>query len=136
MRKRFHPINAHRSHGEFRIYELSIPLSVLSDKEGERPYGCHVMIRSTDSSIIEGLKSLSDLDRKNFAASFLTIEHPGERPMLHIVEGSVILEMECPWNEDRPRFFLVTMAVVDRYPNNIPDHVDIQIEPDLPMRSR
>lgn len=92
------------------------------------------MIRSTDSSIIEGLKSLSDLDRKNFAASFLTIEHPGERPMLHIVEGSVILETECPWNEDRPCFFLVTMAVVDRYSNGIPDHVDIQIEPDAATR--
>lgn len=127
---RFHPINAHRSHREIRIHELSVALSFLSDREGERPYGCHVMIRSTDSSVIKELRSLSDLDRKNFTESFLMIEHPGERPMLRVIEGSVILEMECPWNRDSPCFFLVTMAVVDRYSNGVPDHVDIQIEPE------
>lgn len=124
---KLHAVTAHNDCWRFRIYETVIQLAFSSGVVGERPYRCFVRMLSTDKSIIDGISSLTDSDRVMFAAGFLMKHHPGEQPMLSIVEGSVILELQCPWKRGCLDFFLVTVAVVDRYSNGIPDHVDIQI---------
>ena len=131
MKLGFHDIHGHNDLWNIRIYDVGIAVSIPTSRCDERPYRCHVAVRSTCRALIDWLRSLTSADRTAFAVRFLTKDHPNELPMIQIEQGSTIIEMLCPWKGGERDFFLATLAVVDRYENHIPDHIDIQIEPVL-----